>query len=88
MNQPTYSLSETGNEAILKVDPTTGKVSFTDYGKGLAIQNEHRVKLYITVKQPRWGAIKFEGVTPKFNEQTKTYTYEYDVVVPTTVANN
>lgn len=88
MNQPKYSLSETGNEAILKVDPTTGKVSFTDYGKGLAIQNEHRVKLYITVKQPRWGAIKFEGVTPKFNEQTKTYTYEYDVVVPTTVANN
>lgn len=88
MNQPTYSLSETGNEAILTVNRTTGKVSFTDYGKGLAIQNEHRVKLYITVKQPRWGAIKFEGVTPKFNEQTKTYTYEYDVVVPTTVANN
>ena len=88
MDKPTYSLSETGDEAILTVGEYTGKISFTDYGKGLAIQNEHRVKLYITVKQPRWGAIKFEGVTPRFDAQAKTYTYEYDVVVPTTVANN
>lgn len=87
IDAPSYSLSETGDEAILQVD-RNGQVSFTDHGKGLAIQNEHVVKLYITVKQPIWGAIKFEGVTPKFNEQTKTYTYEYDVVVPTTVANN
>lgn len=91
MNRPTYKLSETGEEAILKVDEN-GQVSFTDKGLGLAIQNDHVVTLYVTVQKPKWGPITFDGAQPKpvydDNKNITAYTFEYKVVVPKTVANN
>lgn len=91
MARPTYKLSETGEEAILKVDEN-GQVSFTDKGLGLAIQNDHVVTLYVTVQKPKWGPITFDGAQPKpvydDNKNITAYTFEYKVVVPKTVANN